>query len=429
MINFMTLSEVCTNIVDCPHESPKWLRDGIPVIRNFNLVDGQIDLSDDYYVDEETYNKRIRRAIPSEGDIIFSREAPIGNCAIIPSGLKCCLGQRLVLLQVNKEICSPEYLLTVLLSDYVKRQIDQVSRRGSIVSNFNISELGDLSIPIIDNQEEISDFTSTIGKKIANNKLINKELETMAKTIYDYWFLQFDYPDENGKPYKASGGKMVWNEELKREIPEGWCAGTLSRYIAKDKGGDWGKEVEEGNYIKRVVCLRGADFPSITGNAELVAPVRYILEKNMCKILENGDLIIEISGGSPTQSTGRICYINHNLLERFDTDIVTSNFCKAISLNEPNYMYWFYIQWLKIYDNNVLFKYEGKTTGIKNLLFEIFVNDYTIAVPPDALIIQYNNIVCVMFEEIQKKQKESQELASLRDFLLPLLINGQVEFK
>ena len=126
-----------------------------------------------------------------------------------------------------------------------------------------------------------------------------------------------------------------------------------------------------------MTCLRGADFPAISGLAKLEAPERYILEKNKYKILEDGNLLIEISGGSPTQSTGRICYINENVLKRFENDIITSNFCKAIELNNK--------------------KYGKKVQGL--------------------------------FDTIQKNQLENQELASLRDFLLPLLMNGKVGFK
>lgn len=405
-----------------------------PYIRILDMYQGRIlNLNEHMLYAREKYWDKIKSYIVDEGDVIL---AIVGNTL----GMVSIIGKTLEKANLTENCCrfsdvDTEKVLPLFLYYSLKAPLNQkqieVFRVGSSQPKLPIYNINQLLIPkySLNMQKKIIDTLSAIDSKIENNNKINGELESMAKIIYDYWFLQFDFPDENEKPYRSSGGKMVWNEELNKEIPKGWCVGSLNRYIAKDKGGDWGKEVEEGNYIKKVICLRGADFPSITGNSKLDAPVRYILEKSKSKVLENGDLIIEISGGSPTQSTGRICYINNNLLERFDTDIVTSNFCKAISLNNPKYMYWFYAQWLKIYDNNVLFRYEGKTTGIKNLLFDLFINDYNIAVPPNELIIQYNNIVCTMYEEIQKKQKESQELASLRDFLLPLLMNGQVGFK
>ncbi|MCM1143798.1 MAG: restriction endonuclease subunit S [Blautia sp.] len=391
-----------------------------------DIAKGYIVKTTNRHISEKGYDSIKSNTLDGVSVLVGCIGSDMGNVAI--SKGKCASNQQINAITDITDIWNPFYIYYYLSKQ--KQYFRQIA--GTTTTPIlPKSVFEDIDIPYIrkDLQDKITNILKALDSKIEINNKINGELESMAKTIYDYWFLQFDFPDENGKPYKSSGGKMVWNEELKREIPAGWKVGTLSKFIAKDKGGDWGKEVEEGNYVKRVVCLRGADFPSITGATPLTAPTRYILEKNKSKVLESGDLIIEISGGSPTQSTGRICYINNNLLERFDTDIVTSNFCKAISLNDSNFMYWFYVQWLKIYDNNVLFKYEGKTTGIKNLLFDMFINDYKIAVPSNELIKRYNEIVYVMYEEIQKNQKQSQELASLRDFLLPLLMNGQVGFK
>lgn len=430
MIVFYELKDLCIDIIDCPHSTPKWLNEGIPVIRNYNISGGQLDLSKLSYVDEETYESRIKRAKPVENDIIISREAPMGEACLVPGNFKCCLGQRLVLLKIDKEKCNPHYLLYALLSPYVQTQIKRINQTGSIVSNLNIPDLKKLVIPYIkDNQNNIAQCLEVLNKKIFNNNKINKELESMAKTIYDYWFLQFEFPNEDGKPYKSSGGKMVWNEELKREIPEGWRVGRLNEFIMQDKGGDWGKATKEGKYTKKVTCLRGADFPSICGNAKLEAPERFINEKNTFKILKRGDLIIEISGGSPTQSTGRICYINTNVLKRFKNELITSNFCKAVNLIDEDFMYWFYNLWNKLYYSGVFFKYEGKTTGIKNLLFEMLCRDYPIIIPDVNLIKKYNHKIEKLFDVIQENLLENAELSSLRDFLLPLLMNGQIGFK
>ena len=319
------------------------------------------------------------------------------------------------------------YVYYWLLNSYSKLR----NLASGVRKNLNSYDIKNFEIDIksLHKQDMIASLLSVLDDKIDNNKQINAELEEMAKCIYDYWFLQFDFPDKNGKPYKSSGGKMVWNEVLQKEIPIGWEIGRIDHFIKNDKGGDWGKDSEQGNYIKKVTCLRGTDFSAVSGWEELEAPERYILEKNSYKLLADGDLIIEISGGSPTQSTGRICYINKNVLKRFDNDIITSNFCKAIELNNKEFMYWFYIFWSNLYENNVFFKYEGKTTGIKNLLFGMLCTDYKIIIPDEIVIKNFNAKVQGLFETIQNNQLENQELIKLRDFLLPLLMNGQVTFK
>lgn len=286
-----------------------------------------------------------------------------------------------------------------------------------------------VNLPKLIIQKKVFNILNLLDSKIELNNKINAELESMAKTIYDYWFLQFEFPNEEGKPYKSSGGKMVWNEELKREIPEGWINGHLKEYIKNQKAGDWGKENAIDNYQKEVTCIRGADFSSITSFEKMDMPRRFILEKNSFKLLSVYDLLIEISGGSPIQSTGRICYINDAVLKRFSTKLITSNFCKAISLTDNNYFYWFYMLWKTLYINNVFFNYESKTTGIKNLLFDIMCEKYPICKPPIQIIRLYNQQVTPYFNKIQQNIIENQELTSLRDFLLPLLMNGQVGFK
>ena len=278
-------------------------------------------------------------------------------------------------------------------------------------------------------RKRIGRVLSSLDNKIEINHKINAELESMAKLIYDYWFVQFDFPDENGKPYKSSGGKMVYNERLKREIPEGWDVDYLSSYIAKDKSGDWGKEAEQGNYTLNVNCIRGADINGIKGQGDLKSPVRYILPKNSHKIIESGDMIVEISGGSPTQSTARAAYINDGVLNRFNTPLISSNFCRVITLNQPKWIYSFFQEWQFLYDADFFFGWEGKTSGIKNFLFEQFLENYKTAIPPELLLNKYYETVCDNYNKVQTNLLENQKLAELRDWLLPMLMNGQVTIK
>ena len=251
--------------------------------------------------------------------------------------------------------------------------------------------------------------------------------EAMAKTLYDYWFVQFDFPDQNGKPYKSSGGKMVYHPELKREIPEGWGVTTFSSWISENKTGDWGRETSEGNYTLEVNCIRGADINGLSGNGKTDMPTRFILEKNKNKLLTDFDIVIEISGGSPTQSTGRIVGISENVLNRFELPLICSNFCKAVSLNEQETFYNFVYEWKNLYDNGVLFSWEGKTSGIKNLLFDSFVTNYHIAQPPIDLMKQFFDYASSVDKKIQLLLKQNQELTQLSDWLLPMLMNGQVK--
>ena len=311
---------------------------------------------------------------------------------------------------------------------YIRRAI-QNSAIGSIQDNINIEYLTGLKfkIPLKDYQDKIVLILSSLDKKIEVNNRINAQLESMAKTLYDYWFVQFDFPDENGKPYKSSGGKMVYNEILKREIPEGWQVDTLASLIGQDKTGDWGKDVPEGKYQLQVSCIRGADINGINGLGDANPPTRLILEKNAHKILTPYEMVIEISGGSPTQSTGRLAFIINETTERFSNALICSNFCKAISLKDNAFFYWFIYSWNFLYEKRVLFGWEGKTSGIKNLLFDTFTQNYQICIPPQNLAKEFLDYVNPLQIKKQVNLKENQKLAQLRDWLLPMLMNGQVK--
>ena len=394
MVRFLTLQEVCEKIVDCPHETPKWQKKGIPVIRNFNLIDGRIDFSDGYYVDEDTYMKRTKREIPREGDIVFSREAPIGNCAIIPNDFKCCLGQRIVLLRVNKKICSSEYLLTVLLSDYVKKQIEQVSKRGSIVSNFNIGDLGNLVIPILENQDKIADLSTIILNKIILNNKLSKELESIVKTIYDYWFLQYEFQNEEGKPYKSTGGKMVYNEKIKKEIPEGWKVTTIGKIIIERQK----SSIKVGQAKNKL-----GKYPFFTSGSEIYEMNEFLTDGRNCFLSTGGKGYVQYYVGKSSYST--------------DTWVIS-----GIN-NLEDYLYLF----IKSIENMLDNKYFAGT-GLQHLQKDL-LKDTHIVIPSDEILKEFNKISNTIFNKISRIYKENKELQKLRDFLLPLLMNEQVGFK
>ena len=276
-------------------------------------------------------------------------------------------------------------------------------------------------------QQKIIAVLSALDEKIELNKRINTELESTGKTMYDYWFVQFDFPDQNSKPYQSSGGKMVWNAELKREIPEGWAVKKLLDLISADKNGDWGDDELRGDYTCKVTCIRGTDINGLNGTDFCNPPTRFILQKNSHKILNSHDLIIEISGGAPTQSTGRLGYVTDATLKRFENPLICSNFCKAISLKNKKHLYNFIYYWSMLYDNDIFFGQEGKTSGIKNLLFDSFVKSHWIVEPKSELVEEFYSFM----QTIQKKKQavlcESQVLVQIRDWLLPMLMNGQVK--
>jgi type I restriction enzyme S subunit len=400
---------------------------GLRVVRGENVTVGSLRWDSTKCWDK--YFEKVSQYSLHAGDIVIGMDGSrVGkNRAQISNiDLPLLLAQRVACVRSN-ELSDQNFLYYLILSDTFEQYVSRI-QTGSSIPHISQKQIEKFPVPFWPKitQQKIAAVLSALDAKIACNNRINAELEAMAKTLYDYWFVQFDFPDANGKPYRTSGGEMVYNATLKREIPVGWEDGALSEWIACDKTGDWGKESVEGNYTLQVDCIRGTDINGLNGAGGVAAPTRFILEKNIGKILAPFDFVIEISGGSPTQSTGRMAFVLPETINRFARPIICSNFCKAISLKDNAYFFNFAYEWQSAYDNEILFGWEGKTSGIKNLLFDAFVSKYLVYKPPQELAQQFFEFVSPLQIQKQKLLRQNDELTQLRDWLLPMLMNGQV---
>lgn len=397
---------------------------GISLIRSQNVLDFRFSMNGLAFINEDQAES-LNNVTVEDGDILLNITGDsIARVCIVPNEiLPARVNQHVAIIRCNDEVDN-KYVYYYL--QYIKSYLLKICGVGGTRNALTKEALEKLDIVLQDNQKARAAVLSSLDSKIELNNKINTELEAMAKTLYDYWFVQFDFPDKDGKPYKTSGGKMVWNDEMKREIPDGWETVKMSEWIDIDKSGDWGKEEPEGNFTQKVICFRGTDINGLNGLAELKPPVRYILEKNAFKILKSHDLIIEISGGSPTQSTGRLAFITDATIKRFEYPLICSNFCKPVSMKNKKLLYNFVYYWNSLYDGGVFFGYEGKTSGIKNLLLDSFVSSYYTVVPDEKVVNQFYDIMENLQEKKQTALAENQTLSNLRDWLLPMLMNGQV---
>ena len=316
---------------------------------------------------------------------------------------------------------------TLFITDLKENDIDYIYylllnldiekiKSGSNIPTLNRNHLHDIKVLFEDKieiQKKISSFLKSIDKKIKLNNKINSELENMAKTIYDYWFLQFEFPNDEGKPYKSSGGKMVWNEELKKEIPE-----KFNRMVLKNIDGITvitGKTPstkEEDNFGNDVMFITIEDLRKNTfivdTNRKLsikganTQKNKYIPKGSICVscIATIGEIAISTESSQTNQQ-------------------INSIIAKEIKIK--NYLYFC----LK----NIFSNFKVKSGNIfSNMNKEEFEN-IKILLPNKEVLDKFYERINSLLIKIEKNTKETQELTSLRDYLLPLLMNGQVGFK
>ena len=192
--NKAPLSALCEQIADCPHSTPVWTDVGALVLRSQNIRNGRLDLSNRSYTDELHFEQRSRRARLRGGDLVITREAPMGEVCLVPEGLRCCLGQRMVMLRPDQQKCDSRFLLYALQSDAVQYEIKVNEGTGSTVSNLRIPLLEALQIPHppLAEQKAIAAILGALDDKIELNRRMNATLEAIARALFRSWFLDFD---------------------------------------------------------------------------------------------------------------------------------------------------------------------------------------------------------------------------------------------
>lgn len=363
--------------------------------------DGTLNLQDLKSVDDEKASEYLLKP----NDIVFARTGASTGRNYFYDGMdgEFVYAGFLIKFSIDEKKVNPKYIKYFCQSKRYKDWINSFNT-GSTRGNINAQTLGKMPIPLIERtaQDALVSILSSIDEKIKKNNEINNNLEQQAQALFKEWFI--DNPEN------------IY-----------WSTGTFRELIQSTLNGDWGKETPTGNNIEKVYCIRGADIPEVKAGNKGKMPTRYILPKNLAnKKLEAGDIVVEISGGSPTQSTGRCTAITQSLLDRYDSSMVCTNFCKAIK-PKNGYSLFVYYYWQYLYEKSVFFSYENGTTGIKNLDFTGFIETEPIIVPPFDKVQAFDDYCKSIFNQVFANGKQSEQLSSLRDTLLPRLMFGELD--
>ncbi len=312
---------------------------------------------------------------------------------------------------VNKELANPFYLFNFLkVLDLSKLNTGTGVPSMTFDSYYNL----DIVLPELEVQQKIASVLAALDSKIELNNRINAELEAMAKTLYDYWFVQFDFPDKNGKPYKSSGGKMVWNEELKREIPEGWEKGSLSSLGDIIGGSTPPREIEEYFTTNGTAWITPKDLSLNAGNKFIAKGELDVSDKG----IKTASLNIMPKGTILLSSRAPVGYL---AISR--EDVTINQGFKSFVPNKgfsTEFVYYSIKNMIPTIENNAVgstFK-EISAGTLKTI---------PIYLPDKKVVDNYTDIVKPIFERQNSLEVENQKLTELRDWLLPMLMNGQVK--
>ena len=418
-INFMEAVQIISGGTPST-KNPLYWGGSIPWLSvvDFGSVNKYVFATEKHITDDGLHNSATKML--HQNDIIISARGTVGAMAML--GKPMAFNQSCFGLRGKPEIINQDFLFYYLR--FYMKNITQKAQ-GSVFSTINLDTFKsiELDIPSIQNQKAIARILSNIDRKIDNNNTINAELEAMAKTIYDYWFLQFEFPDENGKPYKSSGGKMVYNEELKREIPEGWEVSNIgskdiytSDYTANGSFAGLAENVKYNDGEPYAILVRIIDLKNDFSKPDDLVYVNkhaynYLKKSN----LRGGEIII--------------CNVG---------DVGATFMCPNLSMpmtlgpngiviNSEQYNDYLYLHFASLLGQHSLNSISSGS--IQKKFNKTNFRELPLLFPENGVLREFNKIYDPIKLKISNIWHENRELASLRDFLLPLLMNGQVGFK
>jgi type I restriction enzyme S subunit len=417
-----TLESLCLLIADCPHATPKWTDAGVVVLRNQNIKGGRLDLSSPSHTDEAHYLGRIRRAAPTAGDLVITREAPMGDVCLIPPGLKCCLGQRQVLLRPDPSKVDSGFLLYALQAPYLQHQIGWNEGTGSTVSNLRIPVLEALKVPMpsLNDQREIAQTLGAVDDRITLLRETNATLEAIAQALFKSWFVDFD-PVRAKMEGRAPEGMdettaALFPDGLEESVlgatPRGWRVMQVGDAV-EAVGGATPDTKTPTFWEPAIHCWTTPKDLSGIPSPVLLDTERKLSDAGLAKIgsglLPVGTLLL--SSRAP---------IGYLALAQVPLAINQGYIAMPPGgLLPPLYM----LFWCRENMEGI----KGRANG--STFMEISKKAFRpipALVPPPEVVQVFADTAGALFERLIENETQAQTLATLRDTLLPRLISGQL---
>ena len=365
---------------------------GVPVIRGNNLKQDKFVDSGFVFVDDEKADE-LKNCIAVQDDIIFTAAGTIGQVGIIPKNgkySKYIISNKQIRLRINPDVISPLFAFYWFSSK--KMQGYLISNNvGSALPLLTLQELKSVPIPVpsIPEQNKITKILNDFDEKIQNLQKQNKILEQIAQTVFKSWFVDYEFPDEEGKPYRSSGGKMAYNEELETEIPKWWKVGKLENLV----------KITSGKGLRRDEFNENGKYVILGANGELGKTEKYLFDEKLILTGRVGTLgVVYLSE--------KKCWISDNVLI-------------SKPLKNENYYYTFLV--MKRYNFESLNR--GST---QPLITQTDLKNQHVILPYEKTLVTFHRIVEDLFEKIIVNKDGINLLSQIRDVLLPKLMSGKI---
>jgi len=408
------LSALCEQIADCPHSTPLWTGSGALVLRSQNIRNGRLDLSEQSYTDEAHFEQRSRRARLRGGDLVITREAPMGEVCLIPDGLRCCLGQRMVMLRPDPKKCDSRFLLYSIQSSAVQHEIKVNEGTGSTVSNLRIPLLEALPIrcPPLAEQKSIVAVLGALDDKIELNRRMNATLEKMARALFQRWFVDFDPVRarmEGRQPFGLDAATAAlfpdsFQDSPLGSIPRGWEVRGLDQTAQYLNGLALQKYPDNGGLtlpVIKIAQLRKGDS-SGADRCNTDVPLAYIVQDGDVLFSWSGSLEVELwCGGNGA--------LNQHLFK------VTS----------PEFPKWFIYLWTLHHLDEFRLIAAGKATTMGHIQ-RGHLRAAKALIPDTSLLDAMTSTMTPLIDQIIANRVNSRTLSTLRDALLPKLLSGEL---
>ena len=397
--------------------------EGISLIRSLNVYDFRFDYGDLAYIDEQQAQRLSNVEIESDDILLNITGASVGRCCMVPEELiPARVNQHVSIIRIEKSVAVPKFIFYTINSPSYKGLLLSIANGGATREALTKSDIEGFQVPLppITIQKKIASVLSAYDDLIENNERRIKILEEMAQSIYREWFVNYRFPGhENVRMVDSEWG----------EIPEGWEITSIRNCISGYIGGGWGKDEPEAGTEAPAFVIRGTDIPVVRHSNVTTVPFRFHKQSTLGRrLLTESDIVIEVSGGSKDRPTGRSLLVSKELLKHLDGDVICASFCKRMGVEKSVVSPYILIQYFQnLYDTDAISQYDVQSTGIKNLKFEVLLDEEAIALPSSTLQNEYEKLSAPLLTEIQYLGLQNQNLRHTRDLLLPKLISGELD--